>query len=227
MISHGNKRGGSSLDLKKNEAGGTLTMNLKKTIGISLIMFFLLTAFLYPAPEKGDNATALLLIDIQDFYFPGGRSPLENPEKASLNAQKILKKFREKGMLVVHIRHNAQSGAEIHKHVTPLKDEKVISKDYVNSFKDTDLLEYLRARKVKHLVICGMMTHMCVEAAVRAAHDFGFDSSLIGDACATRDLRYGNQVIKAVDVHLSTLSSLNGYYTKVMNTKEYLDSLEK
>lgn len=202
-------------------------MNLKKTIGISLIMFFLLTAFLYPAPEKGDNATALLLIDIQDFYFPGGRSPLENPEKASLNAQKILKKFREKGMLVVHIRHNAQSGAEIHKHVTPLKDEKVISKDYVNSFKDTDLLEYLRARKVKHLVICGMMTHMCVEAAVRAAHDFGFDSSLIGDACATRDLRYGNQVIKAVDVHLSTLSSLNGYYTKVMNTKEYLDSLEK
>ncbi len=227
MISHGNKRGGSSLDLKKNEAGGTLTMNLKKTIGISLIMFFLLAAFLYPAPEKGDNATALLLIDIQDFYFPGGRSPLENPEKASLNAQKILKKFREKGMLVVHIRHNAQSGAEIHKHVTPLKDEKVISKDYVNSFKDTDLLEYLRARKVKHLVICGMMTHMCVEAAVRAAHDFGFDSSLIGDACATRDLRYGNQVIKAVDVHLSTLSSLNGYYTKVMNTKEYLDSLEK
>ncbi len=188
-------------------------------------MVFLLTVFLYPTPEKESNASALLLIDIQDFYFSGGSSPLENPEKASLNAQKILKKFREKGMLVVHIRHNARSGADIHKHVMPIKEEKVISKDRVNGFKDTDLLKYLRAHKVKQLIICGMMTHMCVEAATRAAHDFGFDCILIGDACATRDLKYGDKIIKAADVHLSTLSSLNGYYAKVMNTEDYLDSL--
>jgi len=200
-------------------------MTFKKTISISSIMVFLLIVFLYPNPEKENNATAMLLIDIQDFYFPGGRSPLENPEKASLNAQKILEKSREKGMLVVHIRHNARSGAEIHKQVTPINDEKVISKDHVNGFRDTDLLKYLRDHKVKKLVICGMMTHMCVEAATRAAHDFEFDCILIGDACATRDLKYGNQLIKAVDVHLSTLSSLDGYYAKVMNTKEYLDSL--
>jgi nicotinamidase-related amidase len=180
---------------------------------------------LYPTPEKENNATALLLIDIQDFYFSGGRSPLENPEKASLNAQEILKKFREKGMLVVHIRHNAKLGAEIHKHVMPIKKEKVISKDHVNGFKDTDLLKYLRSHKVKQLIICGMMTHMCVEAATRAAHDFGFDCILIGDACATRDLKYGDKIIKAQDVHLSTLSSLDGYYAKVMNTEDYLDSL--
>lgn len=200
-------------------------MTFKKTIGISSVMVFLLAVFLYPTPEKENKATALLLIDIQDFYFSGGRSPLENPEKASLNAQEILKKFREKGMLVVHIRHNAKSGAEIHKHMTPTKQEKIISKDHVNGFKDTDLLKYLRAHKVKQLVICGMMTHMCVEAATRAARDFGFDCILIGDACATRDLKYGDKIIKAVDVHLSTLSSLDGYYAKVMNTEDYLDSL--
>ncbi len=200
-------------------------MTFKKTIGISSVMVFLLTVFLYPTPEKEKNATALLLIDIQDFYFSGGRSPLENPEKASLNAKKILEKFREKGMLVVHIRHNARSGADIHKHVMPIKEEKVISKDRVNGFKDTELLKYLRAHEVKQLVICGMMTHMCVEAATRAAYDFGFDCILIGDACATRDLKYGDKIIKAADVHLSTLSSLNGYYAKVMNTEEYLNSL--
>ncbi len=200
-------------------------MTFKKTIGISSVIVFLLTVFLYPTPEKENNATALLLIDIQDFYFYVGRSPLENPEKASLNAQKILKKFREKGMLVVHIRHNARSGADIHKHVMPIKEEKVISKDRVNGFKDTDLLKYLRAQKVKQLIICGMMTHMCVEAATRAAYDFGFDCILIGDACATRDLKYGDKIIKAADVHLSTLSSLNGYYAKVINTEEYLNSL--
>jgi nicotinamidase-related amidase len=202
-------------------------MTFKKTLGISSVMVFLLTVFLYPTPEKENNATALLLIDIQDFYFSGGRSPLENPEKASLNAQKILKKFREKGMLVVHIRHNAKLGAEIHKHVMPIKKEKVISKDHVNGFKDTDLLKYLRSHKVKQLIICGMMTHMCVEAATRAAHDFGFDCILIGDACATRDLKYGDKIIKAAGVHLSTLSSLDGYYAKVMNTEDYLDSLKQ
>jgi nicotinamidase-related amidase len=200
-------------------------MTFKRTIGISGIMVFLLAVFLYPTPEKENNANALLLIDIQDFYFSGGRSPLENPEKASLNAQKILEKFREKGMLVVHIRHNARSGAETHKHVMPIKKEQVISKNQVNGFKDTDLLPYLRAHQIKQLVICGMMTHMCVEAATRAAYDFGFDCILIGDACATRDLKYGDKIIKAEDVHLSTLSSLKGYYAKVINTEEYLDSL--
>jgi nicotinamidase-related amidase len=197
----------------------------KKIAGIFLTLILLIIPFIYSTPETENNTTALLLIDIQNFYFPGGRSPLENPEQASLNSRKILKSFRERGKCVVHIRHNAKSGAEIHKNVAPIKGEKIISKNHVNSFKDTDLLEYLRSYKIKKLVICGMMTHMCVEAAARAASDLGFDCILIGDACDTRDLKYGNRMIKAKDVHFSTLSSLDGYYTKIMNTEEYLDSL--
>lgn len=200
---------------------------LKKTIGLSSIMLFLIISSSYQMPEKKSNTTALLLVDIQNFYFPGGRLPLENPEKATLNARKILESFREKGMLVVHIQHWAKSGAEIHKNVAPIKREKVISKDNVNSFKDTDLLEYLRSHQTKQLVICGMMTHMCVEGATRAAKDYGFDCILIGDACATRDLKYKNRVIRAMDVHFSTLSTLDGYYAKVLNTEEYLISLEQ
>ena len=199
----------------------------KRTIIIFSIIIFLVIQFTYSIPEKKSDATALLLIDIQNFYFPGGRVPLENPEKANLNSRKILESFREKGMLVVHVRHKAKSGAEIHKNVAPINGEKIVSKTHVNGFKDTDLLEYLRAHKIKNLVICGMMTHMCVEAATRAARDFGFDCILIGDACATRDLKYGNRVIKAADVHDSTLSSLEGYYAKVMKTEEYLESLVK
>lgn len=105
--------------------------------------------------------------------------------------------------------------------------EKIISKDHVRGFKDTDLLEYLRSHKINRLVLCGMMPHMCAEAATRAAHDFGFDCILIGDACATRDLKCGSRMIKAVDIHDSTLNSLDGYYAKVMTTEEYLNSLKK
>jgi nicotinamidase-related amidase len=209
--------------------GGPSMRTWKKTAGIfsTLIFLFLTIPFTYSTPEKENNVTALLLIDIQNFYFPGGRRPLENPEQASLNSRKILKSFRERGKRVVHIRHNAKSRAEIHKNVAPVEGEKIISKNHVNSFKDTDLLEYLRSHKIKRLVICGMMTHMCVEAAVRAASDLGFDCILIGDACDTRDLKYGNRVIEAKDVHFSTLSSLDGYYAKIMNTEEYLESLAK
>ncbi|MFC2164283.1 cysteine hydrolase family protein [Acidobacteriota bacterium] len=197
---------------------------LKRAFVIPTLMVMLLSAFSIASAGQKEDGTALLLIDIQNFYFPGGMLPLENPEDASLNARKILDKFREKGDLVVHIRHNAQSGADIHNSVSPVEGEKVISKNYANAFKDTDLLEFLKLNKIKHLVIVGMQTHMCLEAATRAARDYDFDCTVIADACTTRDLKHGDTIIKAQDVHLSTLSSLNGTYAEVMTTEEFLDT---
>ena len=183
----------------------------------------IITGFLlYGYTQENKEDTALLLIDIQDFYFPGGRSELVDPEPASLNAQKLLQKFRDRKLLVVHVRHNADQGAEIHKNVRPVEGEKVISKNHVNCFKDTDLLEYLKEHKIKKLVICGMMTHMCVEAAVRAAHDFDYETTLVHDACATRALTFGEKEVSAADVHSSTLSSLNRYYARVIDTETFL-----
>jgi nicotinamidase-related amidase len=164
---------------------------------------------------------ALLIIDIQDFYFPGGKSALVEPEKAASNAALILKKFRTEGEPVIHIRHNSEPGGKINDLVKPLPSEKIISKDAVNSFVGTDLLDYLRSMHTDTLVICGMQTHMCVEAATRAASDYGFSCILIHDACATKDLKFGDKTIKAEDVHLSTLSTLKSY-ARVISTAEYL-----
>jgi nicotinamidase-related amidase len=201
-------------------------MNKRSVFIVILMLFFLALPYIYlHSTEKRDmhsKKTALLLIDIQDFYFPGGSLPLVNPEPASLNAQKILKKFRERNLMVIHVRHNAKSGAGIHANVKPLKGEKVISKDYANSFRDTDLLEYLNNHQVKRLVIVGMQTHMCVEAATRAASDLNFECILVHDACATRALKFKDKVISAEDVHYSTLSTLSRTYAKVMDTKTFL-----
>jgi len=202
-------------------------MNKRSVSIVILTIFFLALPYIYlHSAEESDmhsKKTALLIIDIQDFYFPGGSLPLVNPEPASLNAQKILKKFREKNMLVIHVRHNAKSGAGIHANVKPLESEKVISKDHANSFRDTDLLEYLNQHQVKRLVIVGMQTHMCVEAATRAACDLGFECILVHDACATRALKFDDKVISAEDVHYSTLSTLSGTYAQVMDTKTFLE----
>jgi len=168
-----------------------------------------------------DGKKALLIIDIQDFYFPGGKSALVEPEKAAANAALLLDDFRTRNMLVVHIRHNSESGGKINDIVKPLPSEKIVSKDAVNSFIGTDLLDFLKANQIDSLVICGMQTHMCVEAATRAAKDYGFKCILIHDACATKDLKFGDKIVKAEDVHYATLNTLTNY-AKVISTKEYL-----
>ncbi len=195
---------------------------------IAFLMIVVLTSpNIEPSNKEYPPKTALLIIDVQNFYFPGGGYPLVNPEAASLNAAKLLKKFRAENRLVIHVRHNAKSGADIHQNVKPLPGEKVISKNSANSFKNTDLLEYLKEHQVTRLVICGMMTHMCVEAAARAASDFGFQCILVHDACATRALKFNNKTISAEDVHYSTLSTLSRTYAKVIDTETFLNLNKK
>ena len=173
-----------------------------------------------------NNKTALLLIDIQNFYFPGGKSELFEPVKAAENAAKLLAEFRNNGMPVIHVRHNSDTEGEINKLVEPLPGENVISKNEVNCFAGTDLLNYLKANGITNLVICGMQTHMCVEAAVRAAADLGFTCLLIKDACATKDLKFDEKVIKAEDVHYSTLATLRSY-ASIESTGEFLIKQQK
>ena len=189
---------------------------MKKLI-LSIVL--LLMVIISVSAQVGKKA--LLIIDIQDFYFPGGKSALVEPEKAAANAALLLQDFRKRNMPVIHVRHNAEPGGKINDIVKPLLSEKIVSKDAVNCFVGTDLLDYLKVNKIDSLVICGMQTHMCVEAATRAASDYGFKCILIHDACATKDLKFGDKIIKAEDVHYSTLSTLANY-AKVISTKEYL-----
>ncbi len=195
-----------------------------KQVMICLLILagILVTSPLLSAVDKDETVKeALLLIDIQDFYFPGGGMPLVNPEAAALNGAKLLKTFRGQKKLIIHVRHNAKAGAGIHRHVKPLEGEKVISKDNVSCFKGSDLLEFLKTRGIKKLVICGMQTHMCVEAAVRAGSDHGFGCILVHDACATRALTFKDRTVSAEDVHASTLSALRAY-AKVVDTATFL-----
>jgi nicotinamidase-related amidase len=170
--------------------------------------------------------SALLLIDIQDFYFPGGKVQLENPEMAGMNAGLILDHFRKSELPVYHIRHNFEPGGNIHHYVKPEAGEPILSKDQVNVFVDTKLLEMLQADSIEQLVICGMQTHMCVEAAVRAGHDLGFTCLLVTDACATRALQYEEHIIPAKNVHYSTIKTLQGSYARVLTTEDLIKEID-
>jgi len=201
---------------------------------MAFVCFSLFSGFSQQKPENKKMSTALILIDIQNDYFENGTMPLVGSLEASLNARQILDKFRAEELPIIHIQHIAAhpastfflpktAGSDIHNNVMPTAKEKVFIKHFPNSFRETELLEYLKSKNITDLVICGMMTHMCVDATVRAAKDFGFKCTVIGDACATRDLKINDQVVKAADVHNSFLAAFNGFYATVNTTRQYLE----
>lgn len=192
---------------------------------ICLVLLFGLMLGIYASGQTINDKTALLLIDIQEFYFPEGAVPLSEPEKAADNAALLLQSFRHKSLNVIHVQHKLGRGDQIHPAVSPLPGEKLITKTEVNAFKNTDLLEHLQQLGITTLVIAGMQTHMCVEAAVRAAKDYGFECIVAADACATRDLKYDKTVVPAAMVHAATLATLNRTYARVLSTNLLISEL--
>jgi nicotinamidase-related amidase len=179
--------------------------------------------------------TALLLIDIQNDYFPNGRLPLEKSTEACQKAQEVLQAYRAKQMPIIHVQHISTrpdavhflpctKGVEFHPNVQPTKNETIIKKHYPNSFKDTNLLNYLTKNHIKHIVIAGMMTHMCIDATVRAAYDLGFSCTVLSDACATKNLEFNNMLIPAQTVHNAFLAALQPLYSDVITVKELLNT---
>jgi nicotinamidase-related amidase len=174
---------------------------------------------------------ALVLVDIQRDYFPGGAHPLTGPERAAEAAGRVLESFRGSGDAVFHIRHvwdeeeatfmrPGTEGVEIHPAVAPLDGETVIEKTHPNSFLETSLEAHLRSVDAEELVVCGMMTSMCVDATVRAAVDLGFETTVVHDACATCDLEFGGRVVPAMQVHAAFLAALADGYAAVVASDE-------
>jgi nicotinamidase-related amidase len=174
---------------------------------------------------------ALVIIDIQNDYFPGGRMPLVGAEAAATEAAGLLAAFRDRGEVVIHVQHISTrsgatfflpdtDGARIHAAVAPRNGEPVIVKHFPNAFRGTALAEQLRAAGIGRLVFAGMMTHMCIDTSVRAAADLGFECSLAADACATRDLAWQGQAVPAAQVHAAYLAGLNGAFARVAAAAE-------
>ena len=177
---------------------------------------------------------ALIIIDIQNDYFEKGTMTLFGSDEASENAKIVLGQFRNDKLPIIHIQHIANQptatfflpnteGVKIHENVKPIGLEKVVIKHFPNSFRETELLDYLKTNNITELTICGMMTHMCIDATTRAAFDFGFNCIVVGDACATKDLELNGKIAKAKDVQIAFLSALDGTFADIKTTNEFLN----
>jgi nicotinamidase-related amidase len=180
--------------------------------------------------------TALVIVDVQNDYFPDGKMPLVGPVEASRQAALLLEHFRRAHWPVIHVQHIAArpsatfflpgtSGADFHPEVQPLPDEVIVQKNFPNGFRDTPLLDVLREKQVSRLVICGMQTNMCVDAITRAAADYGFECIVAADACAARNLTFDGHTVPAEQVHHAFLAALNGSYARVLKVDQILAQL--
>lgn len=178
--------------------------------------------------------TALVLVDIQNDYFQGGRNELFNTDKVITHAQEALSLFREKSLPVVHIQcilldENASfflpdtEGIKIHERVNPQTDEKVIVKHTPDSFFQTELQKHLELMNITRLVICGMMSHICIDSTVRTAHRLGYEVILLSEACTTKDLVWNDTVIPAKTVHATFMASLHDTFAQVKETSSLYD----
>ena len=174
---------------------------------------------------------ALVIIDEQMDYFPGGRMELVGSEAALETTLKVLENARKSGWKIFHVQHIAAKpgatfflpgtpGVEIHPKLGPLPGETVVQKNYPNSFRATNLEKLLREAGISDLVVCGMMTHMCVDTTVRAAFDLGFAIELVSDACATRNLAYGGKAVRAEEVQAAYLAALSETFAKTVTGAE-------
>lgn len=181
---------------------------------------------------------ALLIVDIQNDYFSGGKMELVGMDAACANALELLTTFRENHYPVIFIQHLAikpnatffipgTTGAEIHHSIKPQNDETVIIKHYPNSFRETNLHKYLQEQGLTELIICGAMTHMCIDTTTRAATDLGYTCTLIADACATRDLIFDGKQVPANQVQTAYLAALNGTFANVVSTGHFVNTILK
>lgn len=169
---------------------------------------------------------ALIIIDVQNDYFPGGSYELHNSYEAEKVIMKLIEESHSNNRPIIYIKHiNSPNdsffiegtwGCEISERIKPAPCDKIITKYYPNAFFETELHEYLNALKVEKLIICGMMTHMCVDTTVRAAMDFGYAVDVVEKACTTKDLTFQGKVIPAETVQRTYMASLEGVFANII-----------
>lgn len=140
---------------------------------------------------------ALLVIDLQNDYFPGGKFPLWNTDVVLQNIEQAISRSNAQGIPVIHIQHVARqgmapffnegtSGADINPRILAAAPKApVIVKEFADSFEKTTLEETLARLGVTDLLVCGMMTQNCVTHTAISKAAEKYSVTILPDCCTT------------------------------------------
>ena len=164
---------------------------------------------------------ALLLIDLQNDYFPGGKFPLWNADVTLSNIEQAIEAAKVKNIPIIHIQHIANSGmgiapffnqgtdgAKIHSRILEAApDAPIVLKEFADSFVKTNLEEILTGLGVDELLVCGMMTQNCVTHTAISKSAEKYKVSILPDCCTTVNEMLHNIALHAVSTRVSLVPS--------------------
>jgi len=173
------------------------------------------------------STAALIMIDCQNTYRTGVMQ-LTGVEKAIIEAKALLERARALAIPVFHIQHDGGTGSpydlttnigQISSEVAPQEGEYVITKNFPNSFIQTELDERLRSLNIEHIVLAGFMTHMCVNSTAHGGFNLGYRPTVVASATATRPLLSANgKVVSAEQVQDAAIASTRDLYAAVVDS---------
>ncbi|MEN3372440.1 cysteine hydrolase family protein [Dechloromonas sp. ZS-1] len=147
-----------------------------------------------PNPQR-----ALIVIDIQNDYFPDGKFPLWQPEPVLARIEQAIAQARRQGVAVIFVQHVADAskgpapffnpgtpGVALHARLLQAApDAPIVIKRFADSFLGTDLEAQLAARGIEELLVCGMMTQNCVTHTAISKSAEKYRVSVLSDCCTT------------------------------------------
>ena len=183
--------------------------------------------------ELTAKQTAVIVIDMQNEYFAGGKMPIPDGMQALNNSKRIVEFAHKNSMPVFFVRHlGAADGplfaagsrfAEFHQDLQPGKNDRVIDKATPSAFVGTDLQKQLDGLGIKQLIVTGLMTHMCVSSTARDAVPLGYSVIIPEDATATRDLAtWNDNVVDHNVLHQAALAGVADVFAAIKTTDAVL-----
>jgi len=163
---------------------------------------------------------ALIVIDLQNDYFPGGKFPLWNTDIVLLNVEAAIQRANSQNIPVILVQHIANSekgiapffnegseGVKIHPRILQIaSNAKLVTKAFADSFEQTNFEETLKELDISELVVCGMMTQNCVTHTAISKKAENYKVSILADCCTTVDNMIHNIALNAVSTRISFIS---------------------
>lgn len=163
---------------------------------------------------------ALLVIDLQNDYFPCGLFPLGNADLVLENIVQAIARAKAQNIPVILIQHVANSdlgispffnkgtpGAEVHPRIlAAAPNASIVVKEYADGFERTKLSELLNKFQVNELLICGMMTQNCVTHTAISKSAEKYKVSILADCCTTVSEILHNTALHAVSTRVALVT---------------------
>jgi nicotinamidase-related amidase len=179
---------------------------------------------------------ALLVIDVQNEYFPGGALPITHPADSLPRITDAMDGAAEAGVPIVVIQHGTESpeakafvkgsrGWKLKGEVEVRKRAVVIEKTMPGSFTGTNLEAWLKENGVDTVTIAGYMTQMCCDTTARQAVHLGYQVEFLSDATGTLDLHNAAGSVSAEELQRAILVTQQARFSKVLDTQAWIESL--